>query len=411
MHSRPRPFDIVHVSSAHPWTDNRIHSRAAATAARAGYRTALVAVVASAHLGDTDRADADWDRPDAQTGVWIRRLPRRRRSGRLILSTVQAVRAALSSRARVVHLHDPELVWAIPLLRLARRWVVYDAHEDLPAQVIGKEYLGRLRTVAVPVAGLVVRIAAHADAVIAATPTIARRFPADRTAVVKNLPVLRASDDALVDASGRSPVAVYLGALSHDRGIDVISGVAGSPALPSGWQLCTAGPIDGAVDRRAFDACCAAGQIDHRGVLPPDRARDLLQTARVGLLPLLPTGAYATSIPTKLFEYLAAGLAVIATDVPYWRELLADAECVSWVPAGDPDAVVRALQRYATDPDLLDEHARAGRRMVDERFRWDREAPELLRVYRRLWGVSPAEESVRSAATGSSTADRNVVCE
>lgn len=403
MHSRPRPFDIVHVSSAHPWTDNRIHTRAATTAAHAGYRTALVAVDTGG--GNAERAPADWDRPDERSGVWVRRLPRRGRPGRLVVSTVQAVLAALSSRAHVVHLHDPELAWAVPLLRLARRRVVYDAHEDLPAQVAGKEYLGRIRRVAVPVARGVVRLTAHADAVVAATPTIALRFPAARTTVVQNLPVLRESDATLADASGRPPIAVYLGALSHDRGIGVVSGVAGSPALPSGWRVCTAGSIDGAVDRRAFDALCGTGRIDHRGVLPPDRARDLLQTARVGLLPLLPTVAYASSIPTKLFEYLAAGLAVIATDVPYWRELLDDAECVTWVPAGDPDAVVRALQRYAADPDLLDAHGRAGRALVDARFRWDHEAPELLRVYRRLCGAAPFDGYLPS----SSDADRNVV--
>lgn len=405
MFSRPRPFDIVHVSSAHPWTDNRIHTRAAATAARAGYRTALVAVVATRG----ERPDVDWDAPEEQTGVWVRRLPRRRRAARLLVSTVQAVRAALSSRAQVVHLHDPELVWAIPVLRLARRRVVYDAHEDLPVQVAGKEYLGHLRGAAARVAHAVVALARHADVVVAATPSVARRFPADRTTVVRNLPVLRATDALLADPSDRPPVAVYLGAMSHDRGLDVISAVAASPGLPSGWCLRTAGPIDGAVDRRAFDALCSSGRINHSGVLPPDRARDLLQGARVGLLPLLPTPAYAQSIPTKLFEYLAAGLAVIATDIPSWRELLAGVDCVTWVPAGDPDAVISALQRYAGRPDLLDAHARAGRAAVAEHFRWDREAPELLRVYRQLFGAAPSDGVSPFTGLDLDDSNRNVV--
>jgi glycosyltransferase involved in cell wall biosynthesis len=388
MRTRPRPFDIVHVSSAHPWTDNRIHRRAAATAAAAGYRTALVAVTTG---GGVDR---DWGRPDPETGVWVRRIASRPRRRRVVVSSVQVIAAALSSRARVVHLHDPELVWAVPVLRLAARVVVYDAHEDLPDQVRGKEYLGPVvRRLAVTVARLVVVAAGRADAVVAATPTIATRFPRGRTTIVRNLPVLRQVDLDAPAAPDRPTAAVYLGSLSRDRGVEVIADVAGSDTLPAGWRVVTAGPMDAAVDRRRFDALHRGGRIDHRGVLEPTDARDLLLHARVGLLPLLPTPAYAASIPTKLFEYMAAGLAVVATDIPLWRELLggatASADCATWVPPGDADAVVRAIRRYADDPSLLAAHAEAGRNLVYSRYRWQDDAAHLLRLYGTTWGIAP----------------------
>ncbi|QSB24058.1 glycosyltransferase family protein [Curtobacterium sp. 24E2] len=308
------------------------------------------------------------------------------------MSTVQVIAAAMSSRARVVHLHDPELLWAVLLLRLMGRAVVYDAHEDLPDQVRGKEYLAPLaRRVGVVVAHVAVRLAGRAHVVIGATPAITRRFPADRTIVVRNVP--RIMDDHVPPAPNEcAPVAVYVGSLSHDRGLEVLTGVAGSPDLPSGWRIVTAGPIDAAVDRRRFDALVASGHIDHRGVVPPRAARELMSGSRVGLLPLLPTPAYRMSIPTKLFEYMASGTAVVATDVPLWRELLAGSECATWVPPGDPGAVVAALQRYEDDPELLERHAASGRALVRERFRWDREEQELLAVYRKLFGTTPLPE-------------------
>ncbi len=383
----PRPFDIVHVSSAHPWTDNRVHQRGAASAAAAGYRTALVAVT------DDERTDADWRQPDPGTGVYVRRVPRRPRLRRMACSSVQVVLAALSSRARVVHLHDPELVWAVPLLRMLGRVVVYDAHEDLPQQVAGKEYLGRIGRVAgAGVAHGVIVVARRASAVVAATPTIAERFPSTRTRVVRNVPRLRAIEAGRAPASRRPANVVYIGALCRDRGLDVVTGLAtrltGADS-PSGWGVVTAGPVDGAVDRSAFDRLVAAGHIDHRGVLPPTAARDLLHDARIGLLPLLPTPAYAASLPTKLFEYLAAGLPVIATDVPLWRELLAGADCATWVPPGDVDAVLRAVCRYDADPGLLDAHAVAGRDLVTRSYRWDVEERVLLDLYRELLGADP----------------------
>lgn len=389
MPLRPRPFDIVHVSSAHPWTDNRVHLRAAGSAAKAGYRTALVAV-AAAGVG----ADRDWDQPDPETGVYVRRLPARRRGRRVLVSSVQAVHAALSSRAPIVHLHDPELVWAVPVLRGLHRTVVYDAHEDLPAQMRGKEYLGPVaRRVSTVAAHAVLVVARRARTVVAATPTIARRFPVDRTVLVRNVPQLRAEDTAVQSVIDRDKTVVYIGSMSRDRGLDVLTGVASSRKLPDGWRVRTAGPIDGAVDRRAFDDLVRARRIDHRGVLLPNAARDLLVSARIGLLPLFPTPAYAASIPTKLFEYLAAGLAVVATDVPLWRELLAGADCATWVPPGDPEAVVAAIRRYDEDPELLLRHATSGRALVRERFRWDREEQVLLDLYRSLSGAAPMPEA------------------
>ncbi len=295
----------------------------------------------------------------------------------------------MASRARIVHLHDPELVWAIPLLRAASRSVVYDAHEDLPVQVRGKEYLpGFAKRIAEILAKGLVLVAGHADAIVAATPAVARRFPDQRTTVVRNVPRFRPSDDAPPPMSERPLRAVYLGALSRDRGIDVLAGVAASE-LPHGWRVVTAGPVDRAVDGRLFDAARRSGRIDHRGTLDPEGARDLLLEARVGLLPLFLTDAYAVSIPTKLFEYWAAGLAVIASDTPAWRELLRGVECVSWVPAGDPAAIVRALHQYNDSPELLQRHADAGHALVREHYRWDAESARLLDIYAGIFGTTP----------------------
>jgi len=377
MH-RPRPFDIVHVSSAHPWTDNRVHLRAAAAASEVGYRTALIAVATD------EQPDRDWSVPDPRTGVYVRRLRRRARSRRVLVSTVEAVAAALSSRARIVHLHDPELLWALPFLRLAGRTVVYDAHEDLPAQVLGKEYLGAIaRRVVTLLAHALVLLGGRADAVIAATPAIAGRFPAERTTIVRNFPVVGDGVE-LARLTARPRRAVYLGALSRDRGLGVLTEVAMSDELAPEWSIATAGSIDGAVDRRAFDRATSAGRLEHSGVLAPEAARAMLTECRVGLVPLSPTPAYATSIPTKLFEYMAAGLAIIATDVPFWRELLDGVDCVTWVPPGDPRAVSAALDAYDADDSLLERHGANGQAAVRTRFRWEAERHQLLAAYSTL---------------------------
>jgi hypothetical protein len=162
----------------------------------------------------------------------------------MVLSSVQVVGLAVASRARVVHLHDPELAWAVPVMKLLGRDVVFDAHEDLVDQVTTKPYLHPL---AVPVvrrvARLVVALEATATRVVAATETIASSYPADRTVVVRNFPRLRVAEHAARPLGDRSPSVVYVGALNADRGAAVISALTRSPEFPAGWRLDLAGHV------------------------------------------------------------------------------------------------------------------------------------------------------------------------
>lgn len=362
--------DIVHVSSAHPWVDNRVHLREAAAAADAGYRVRLIAV------------ESDLGAPP--TAVEVVRIPRRARIRRMVVSTTQALTLALRSRARVVHLHDPELIWTIPVLRLAGRTVVYDAHEDLPDQVWGKDYLThRQRAVFAWLSHGLLRVAGTANRVVTATEWTGRRFPAPRRIAIHNFPFARPEDDAQVGLEARPTLVAHVGVLSHDRGIDVLASVVEEPSFPAGWRVEMVGSIDRATSTERLRAAEATGRAVHGGVVGPMEARDLLLRARIGVVPFRRTPVTDQIFPTKLFEYLAAGLAVIATDIPLWRHLLRGVECVTFVPADDPAAIAEAIRRYADDPALLERHGAEARRAA-ARFTWAPEAERLVEMYDEL---------------------------
>ena len=157
----------------------------------------------------------------------------------MTLGSVAAIRAALATHAQVFHLHDPELFWAVPILRGFRKVVIYDAHEDLPSQVVDKAYLPpRLRGPLSKLSALAMYVAGSAHHVVAATERIATTFPSDRTSVVHNYPRLRSDNEAPALVTERSRTAVYIGAMSATRGtVEMIDAFAsGKSSLGTGTR-------------------------------------------------------------------------------------------------------------------------------------------------------------------------------
>lgn len=361
---------IVHVSSVHPWTDNRVHYREAVTLKEAGHNVYLIAV-------ETEVAGPE-------SGVEVITLPNVPRSRRVIVSTVRAVSRALRLKPDAVHLHDPELVWAIPLFRLMGKKVVYDAHEDLPNQVIDKPYIGRFtRPFILFMAHAVVKFASLSNRIVVATSTIGHRFPPHKTVLVRNYPALRPKQSSLIPVNERHDDLVYVGGISNNRGADVMIDAMTDINMPEKWSLILAGNMSktlmGQVEsHKGWDF------VDYLGQVSPDRARELMSEAKVGLCVLKSTPAHIDSLPTKLFEYLAEGTPVIVSNIPLWRSIIEKYDCGVWVDENSPSAVATAVKRYADNPELLSRHSRNARYAAETDLNWSEEARVLLDMYAAL---------------------------
>ena len=99
----------------------------------------------------------------------------------------------------------------------------------------------------------------------------------------------------------------------------------------------------------------AADRVELRGYLPYHRVAEELRHASVALLPLPdePVARYFTS-PLKLFDYMAAGVPIVASDLPALREVLRHEENALLAEAGNADAFAAAIRRLLTDPALAD---------------------------------------------------------
>lgn len=275
----------------------------------------------------------------------------------------------------VLVVHDPELVPGAALARMIkRRPVVFDVHEDFPAVAHTRAWVPKpLRGLLAGLARFGMRIAEGAVAITLAEHGYRHLFARDHP-VFPNLP--NTSTYPPVQAE-RSEEAVYLGDATSQRGVDVAVEACSLAGLPL--------RLIGRVAPDVAAITTASPDVIIEGELPNPRAIELASRALVGLVPLRDLPNYRHSQPTKLLEYLAVGVPVVATDLPGTRALVEGLAAVWLVPPDDPEAMARAISEARSEGARQTASGQA--LSIRDRFRWP--AGEVATFYRSL--VSPRE--------------------
>ncbi|MBS0576707.1 MAG: glycosyltransferase [Proteobacteria bacterium] len=363
---------VVHLSTVHARKDTRIFLKECRTLAEAGFDTSLVV--------------ADGGSDEVKDGVKIFGLPcARGRLGRMHGSVRRVLAKALELDADVYHLHDPELLQiALRLMRNGKR-VIFDSHEDLPRQILGKHWVPYpLRHSA---AWLSERIedylAPRLSGVVAATPHIAERFRRliGNTVNINNYPLLDELAPPAATARKRRMQVCYVGGITRIRGLKPV--IEALPMLP-GVRLLLCGTFGESDFEKELRAMPGWQQVDYRGQVDRVAMQSILGESMAGLVTFLPFPNHTDAQPNKMFEYMSAELPVIASDFPLWRQIVGGAQAGVCVDPRSPDAIAAAIRRLAADPHEVERMGRAGREAVLERFNWPNEAAKLVKFYEKL---------------------------
>ncbi len=389
---------VVHASVP---ADPRVRRQADALLA-AGYEVDIFA------LRDPGQAAVERD-----GALRIIRLPTRRRftgfaghlAEYLAFASQAALRLALEHRRRRYSLVQvatlPDfLAFAAAPLKLAGVPLLLDLHEDMPAFYEDRFASLPGKVLRPIVRGVVRGSSAIADEVLTVHEPLRALAVARGTAPEKITVVMNGADERLFDPA-RHPRRVFMedgtlrlvhhSSLQRIYGLEVaieamayLSPARGDPEAR--LDVYGDGPyrpqIEAAIERTG-----TADRVELHGAVPLDLLPGLLAQADVGLVPSLPEEYLQLSLSTKLLEYVAMSVPVIASDLATFRAHF-DGAALTYVRGGDPAALANAIRRIAVDPAATERQATAARRQ-GKPYAWSRQAQTYLAVVDRLVRPDP----------------------
>ncbi len=370
------------LTSVHHPFDQRIFYKEAVSLAEAGYGVTVVGPGPASWAGE-------------HRGVRVLPLPVPASARSRAALQARLLAAALRLGADIHHLHDPELLPLGCVLKALGRRVIYDVHEDFPAAALTRTWVPRRvrRPLSLAVDRVERVLARRLDGVVGVVEEQGARFGRRPFVAAGNYPRLEWFRPRAPGALAPRADLVHVGSLSRERGaqflLEIMRRVRRShPRV----RLSALGPFQTRATEAEFRTLLREYELtDHVDCrterLPYDELGAFIGGHRVGLIPGQRSAATLSPFsPTKLFEYLACGLPVVASALPSLESLREGGEWGILADPDDPGDHARAIARLLDDPREAERMGRAGREMVESGCNWEKESGKLLALYDSVAG-------------------------
>ena len=363
---------ICHLTSVHTRFDVRIFVKQCCSLFDSGYKVTLI--VADG-LGDQIEQGINILDIGKEKGrlARIRKIPKR------------ILQKAIEVNADLYQFHDPELIPLGLKLKKLNKVVVFDSHEDVPQDILIKPYLPLLirKLISSAYAKYEQFACRIFDGVVAATPYVEDKFleVTPKVVNINNFPVL---SELEVDTSWstKKREVCYIGVITAKRGIKEL--VQAFEYTKQSVHLNLVGrfaEVDTAQEVKKMEGF---SQVKEHGFLNRKGVGKTLSDSMVGLVNLHPVPTYKVGLPIKMFEYMSAGLPMIVSDFPLWKEMLGDKNCCVFVDPLDPKEIATAIDFFMKHPKKAEEMGANGRRLVEEKYNWSGEKDKLFGFYEEL---------------------------
>lgn len=358
----------VHLAFNHRYDDIRIFEKECVSLAKHGYETVYIT---------SSNNSPVWGRI-TQKGVKLIVIPVNAAEPfymRLLKFWIRAYKEACRQNADVFHLHE---VWFLPMISMLKRKgrVIYDSHEDAPRDHF-ERYKGR-RTAGTVIAEKLFEKYENSrvrmtSGVIAATPYIANRFRKihKNVVTVANYPIIdRFTERKEVPEEN---IIFYAGGISKMNGI--LNVIKAMEYIDGTFVL--AGNMTEQF-RTEASSCKGWEKVREAGFLSKEEVAGWYQRCSCGVLLYLPYENNLHAMPNKMFEYMAGGVPIVASNFSLWKKYVEGGKCGLCVNPESAKEIAEAINYIFKNPTEAERMSENGRRYAEHKFYWGGGAERIL---------------------------------
>ena len=361
---------VMMANPGHRAFDPRVFGKEARSLAKAGFDVTFL---------------VPHDKDEEREGVRILSVPRYPKGWKkLVTSPWLLYRRALKlPKDSIFHLHDSELLWIGVLLKLRGRKLIYDAHEDTPLQITYQHWIPKLLRKPYGWFYYVLeKLVGHwFDAIIIAEPVIQQYFPEPKTTLVRNFPIL-SEFVPYKPYSTRSKNVIYVGLVSKVRGAIEMAEAAKIANAGEGFKMIFVGDFSPANLR---DDIIDKYPVECMPWMNTPQLMKFVMDASAGMIVPHPIERYNTNYPVKVFEYMAAGMPVIASKFGESARFVQEANAGIVVDPLNPKEIADAIHWVLDHPGEAAAMGERGKKLIVEKYNWEGESNRLVELYRRLF--------------------------
>lgn len=368
---------ICHITSVHSRYDGRIFQKECVSLAQAGFEVFLLV---------NDQLPSE-----IKNGVSIMPVScGTHRFRRILQSPRRMLSAALDMDAEIYHLHDPELLPLADKLSRKGKRVIYDSHEFYYYQIRTKWYIPSiLRGFAAKLYQCYERrVLSRIEAVIVPCTINGRNYfekIAKKTIFIDNLPWKDSFSQTDFEKKPRPMACCCPGSLTIVRGLTETVRCS----IKTGTKIILAGNYEGALQQELGEFANNE-LLDMRGRQNHEGIQRIYDESSIGLSLIHNEAQYSMldNLPTKVYEYMQCGIPVVMTRRSFTEEFLQEYNVGILVEAENEKEICNAIEFLKNHPEDAKIYGMNGRRAIEEKYCWEREAKKLITLYDDLTGRS-----------------------
>jgi glycosyltransferase involved in cell wall biosynthesis len=293
----------------------------------------------------------------------------------------------------LVHFHDLDILPYMAALAIFKP-VVYDVHENYPDEMLVKRWIPKLlrRPLYHGVRFAQVGLSRMVHNAIFVVPEIEKHFPKHvlRTAIIRNDATLDLFEDVSNDYRSRPDTVVFLGSNYEGNGTFLFLEIADrlKEIRPKVRFLMIDRWAAASIRERALEFIKVRGlaNVTILPNVPPQKVMEYLNRSTIGIAPSLRQTTRINALQTKLFEYMAAGLPIVSSDLPNEVRLAEETGAMLLCRPEESGTFVSAIEDLLDDREYAYRIGQAGQNAFRNRFCWEAQAETLESYYKEIVG-------------------------